>query len=186
MTDSQRAHKSSASSPADPTRGTGEMDGDLEAWRAWNGGLKAQLEALQQTHDALLVQLKEKEGEYESLLKQWQQNEKELQALAAHVDGPKVTSDDPATASENQPESANRQDCSRLGHLFGPTGCCMFCGLRGPAGLDCRSLHRRLGLMAEAMVSAKVGQQARFFTRERVDEIVLLLREAEKRMLEGR
>lgn len=34
--------------------------------------------------------------------------------------------------------------------------------------------------MADAMVVAKVGPQARFFTRERVDEIVLLLREAEK------
>lgn len=49
-----------------------------------------------------------------------------------------------------------------------------------------RTLPRRLGLMAEAIVSAKVGPQARFFTRERVDEIVVLLREAEKIILEGR
>jgi hypothetical protein len=42
------------------------------------------------------------------------------------------------------------------------------------------TLARRLGWMAEAMVGAKVGPQARFYTRERVDEIVLLLREAEK------
>jgi hypothetical protein len=43
-----------------------------------------------------------------------------------------------------------------------------------------QSLNQRLGYMADAMVSAKVGPQARFFSRERVDEIVLLLREAEK------
>lgn len=49
-----------------------------------------------------------------------------------------------------------------------------------------RRLPWRLGCMADAMVSAKVGPQARFFSRERVDEIVLLLREAEKFMLEGR
>ena len=48
------------------------------------------------------------------------------------------------------------------------------------------TLARRLGWMADAMVSAKVGPQARFFTRERVDEIVLLLREAERRILEGK
>lgn len=47
------------------------------------------------------------------------------------------------------------------------------------------TLARRLGWMADAMVSAKVGPQARFFTRERVDEIVLLLREAEKRIVEA-
>jgi len=40
--------------------------------------------------------------------------------------------------------------------------------------------------MAEAMVGAKVGPQARFYTRERVDEIVLLLREAEKRVLDAK
>ena len=45
------------------------------------------------------------------------------------------------------------------------------------------TLQHRLGWMAEAMVSAKVGPQARFFTRARVDEIVLLLREAEKAIL---
>ncbi len=48
------------------------------------------------------------------------------------------------------------------------------------------NLPWRLGCMADAVLSAKVGPQARFFTRERVDEIVLLLREAEKRILEGR
>lgn len=36
------------------------------------------------------------------------------------------------------------------------------------------------------MVGAKVGPQARFFSRERVDEIVLLLREAEKHILDLR
>jgi hypothetical protein len=46
-------------------------------------------------------------------------------------------------------------------------------------------LHRRLGYMADAMVSAKVGPQARFFSRERVDEIVLLLREAEHALLDA-
>lgn len=49
-----------------------------------------------------------------------------------------------------------------------------------------RTLPWRLGCMAEAMVSAKVGPQARFFTRECVDEVVLLLREAERFILEGR
>lgn len=44
-------------------------------------------------------------------------------------------------------------------------------------------LRHRLGYMADAMVSAKVGPQARFFTRELVDEVVLLLREAEKTVL---
>lgn len=43
-----------------------------------------------------------------------------------------------------------------------------------------QALSKRLGFMAEAMVSAKVGPQARFFTRQCVDEVVLLLREAEK------
>ena len=42
----------------------------------------------------------------------------------------------------------------------------------------------RLGFMSDAMVSAKVGPQARFFSRERVDEIVVLMREAEKRILD--
>ena len=83
-------------------------------------------------------------------------------------------------------EQENRQDCGRLGHLFSASGRCMFCDLPGPSGVDCRSLHRRLGLMAEAIVSAKVGPSSRFFSRERVDEIVLLLREAEKFILEGR
>lgn len=45
-------------------------------------------------------------------------------------------------------------------------------------------LHRRLGFMADAMVSAKVGPKSRFFSRERLDEIVLLLREAEKRIID--
>lgn len=44
-------------------------------------------------------------------------------------------------------------------------------------------LRHRLGYMADAMVSAKVGPSARFFSRERVDEIVLLLREAERELL---
>lgn len=48
-----------------------------------------------------------------------------------------------------------------------------------------KRLPWRLGCMADAMVSAKVGPHARFFSRERVDEIVLLLREAEKFILEG-
>lgn len=39
--------------------------------------------------------------------------------------------------------------------------------------------------MADAMASATVGPRARFFSRERVDEIVLLLREAEKHSTEG-
>ena len=47
------------------------------------------------------------------------------------------------------------------------------------------TLAHRLGWMADAMISARVGPQARFFSRTRVDEIVLLLREAEKRILEG-
>lgn len=38
--------------------------------------------------------------------------------------------------------------------------------------------------MADAMVSAVVGPKARFFSRERVDEIVLLLREAEKALID--
>lgn len=42
---------------------------------------------------------------------------------------------------------------------------------------------KRCGFMADAMVSAKIGPQSRFFSRERVDEIVLLLREAEKRLM---
>lgn len=46
------------------------------------------------------------------------------------------------------------------------------------------TLPRRLGCMADAMVSAKVGPQARFFSRACVDEIVALLREAEKALLE--
>lgn len=45
-------------------------------------------------------------------------------------------------------------------------------------------LAKRLGLMADAMVSAVVGPKARFFSRERVDEIVLLLREAEKALVD--
>lgn len=53
-----------------------------------------------------------------------------------------------------------------------------------PAKKD--DLAWRLGCMADAVLSAKVGPQARFFTRQTVDEIVLLLREAEKRIVEGR
>jgi hypothetical protein len=41
-------------------------------------------------------------------------------------------------------------------------------------------LSRRLGYMADAVVSAKVGPRSRFFSQECVDDIVLLLREAEK------
>ena len=48
------------------------------------------------------------------------------------------------------------------------------------------TLARRLGWMADAMVHAAVGSTSRFYSRERVDEIVLLLREAEKRILESR
>ena len=44
-------------------------------------------------------------------------------------------------------------------------------------------LSKRLGFMADAMVSAVVGPKSRFFSRERVDEIVLLLREAEKALV---
>jgi hypothetical protein len=50
-------------------------------------------------------------------------------------------------------------------------------------GLPVWPLSKRLGYMADAMVSAKVGPKARFFSRERVDEIVLLLREAEKELV---
>jgi hypothetical protein len=50
------------------------------------------------------------------------------------------------------------------------------------APLDPR-LSWRLGCMADALVSAKVGPQARFFSRERVDELVLLLREAENELV---
>jgi hypothetical protein len=57
---------------------------------------------------------------------------------------------------------------------------------RSAQGSEQDDLAWRLGCMADAVLSAKVGPQARFFTRERVDEIVLLLREAEKRVLEGR
>lgn len=45
-------------------------------------------------------------------------------------------------------------------------------------------LSKRLGLMANALVGAKVGPSARFFTRECVDEMVLLMREAEKRIID--
>lgn len=48
------------------------------------------------------------------------------------------------------------------------------------------TLPHRLGWMADAMVSAKLGPTGRFFSRERVDEIVLLLREAEKALVNGR
>jgi hypothetical protein len=48
------------------------------------------------------------------------------------------------------------------------------------------TLARRLGWMADAVVHAKTGPRGRFFTRERADEIALLLREAERRVLEGR
>lgn len=40
-------------------------------------------------------------------------------------------------------------------------------------------LAKQLGLMADACVSAKLGPSARFFSRERVDELVQLLRDAE-------
>lgn len=72
-------------------------------------------------------------------------------------------------------------DCPRCGAKTAG-GWCGRC--HAPIAFAQFPLHRRLGFMAEAMVSAKVGPQARFFTRERVDEIVLLLREAEKALLE--
>lgn len=49
---------------------------------------------------------------------------------------------------------------------------------------DPRPLPKRLGCMADALISAKVGPQARFFTRTCVDELVLLLREAEKTIMD--
>lgn len=58
-----------------------------------------------------------------------------------------------------------------------------FCAEHKPRGSRF-DVARRCGFMADAMVSAKVGPQARFFTRERVDEIVMLLREAEKKVLD--
>ena len=45
------------------------------------------------------------------------------------------------------------------------------------------TLARRLGWMADAILSARIGTTSRFYSRERVDEIVLLLREAEKATL---
>lgn len=48
------------------------------------------------------------------------------------------------------------------------------------------TLARRLGWMADAVVHAKTGPSGRFFTRDRADEIALLLREAEKHVLEGK
>lgn len=48
------------------------------------------------------------------------------------------------------------------------------------------TLVRRLGWMADAVVHAKTGPKGRFFSRERADEIALLLREAERFILEGR
>ena len=45
-------------------------------------------------------------------------------------------------------------------------------------------LHWRLGCMADAIASAKLGPRQRFFSQERVDEIVLLLREAEKALIQ--
>ena len=42
---------------------------------------------------------------------------------------------------------------------------------------------RRCGFMADAVISAKIGPQSRFFSRERVDEIVVLFREAEKKII---
>ena len=47
-----------------------------------------------------------------------------------------------------------------------------------------RTLRQRLGFMADAVVSAKVGPQARFFTRDCADELALLLREAEKALMD--
>lgn len=51
---------------------------------------------------------------------------------------------------------------------------------------DRRPLAKRLGCMADAVVHAKTGPRHRFFTRECADEIALLLREAERWILEGR
>lgn len=77
---------------------------------------------------------------------------------------------------------------------------CEFCNQQVPARHRCvevaaparaaeertePNLAWRLGCMADAVLSAKVGPQARFFTRQRVDEIVLLLREAERAVLRG-
>lgn len=47
-------------------------------------------------------------------------------------------------------------------------------------------LERRLGWMADAVLGAKVGPKARFFTQETVDELVLLLREAEERIVKDK
>lgn len=60
---------------------------------------------------------------------------------------------------------------------------CKVCEAEG--GLNVRpepTLALRLGLMAERLVTAPLRKG--FFSRERVDEIVLLLREAEKRVLD--
>lgn len=46
-----------------------------------------------------------------------------------------------------------------------------------------QTLVDRLRCMADALESAKPGPQARFFTRQRVAQIVLLLREAERDLL---
>lgn len=51
------------------------------------------------------------------------------------------------------------------------------------SAVERQELHWRLGCMADALLSAKLGPRQRFFSRERVDEIVLLLREAEKALL---
>lgn len=62
-------------------------------------------------------------------------------------------------------------------------------GLRGQPDHPERggpSLSKRLGRMADAVVHAKTGPRGRFFTRECADEIALLLREAERFILEGR
>lgn len=54
----------------------------------------------------------------------------------------------------------------------------------GGSAMSDPKLPWRLGCMADAMISATVGPRARFFSRERVDEVVLLLREAEKRIID--
>ncbi len=81
-----------------------------------------------------------------------------------------------------------------VAHMVGETRSCFLhgdytgqekCPRCAAVGRPEPTLARRLGWMADAMIGAKVGPQARFYSRERVDEIVLLLREAEKRILDA-
>ena len=71
-----------------------------------------------------------------------------------------------------------------------PEGLCtacsstQFCADHEPKRPSRFDVAKRCGFMADALVGAKVGPQARFFTRERVDEMVLLLREAEKKIID--